>query len=48
MKLIVDENDEYKTVAESAPGDDIMKTVYLNGELLNKIEFPEIRFKASL
>ncbi len=45
LKLIK-ENDEYRTVAESAPAEDILQTVFENGELKKSYTFEEIRENA--
>lgn len=43
LKLIKDENGEFKTVRLEEPGEDLLRTVFLNGELVNPITFDQIR-----
>lgn len=47
LKLI-SENGRYTTVAESAPGEDVLQTVFENGELKKSYTFEEIRENAKL
>jgi len=45
LKLIKDQNDEFKTVNENEEGTDLLRTVFLNGELYNKTDIETIREK---
>lgn len=43
MKLIIDENGNYKTIPLDDEGNDVLKTVFKNGKLTKKTTFAEIR-----
>ncbi len=45
LKLIK-ENNQYKTVVESAPGEDLLQTVFENGKLIKEYNWNEVRENA--
>jgi nicotinamide phosphoribosyltransferase len=47
-KLDGPDGSEYATVKESDPGDDLLKVVFENGELVNPTSFDEVRRRAAL
>lgn len=48
LKLTLDQNFKYHTVAHDAPGDDQLVTIFENGELLVDQSFSDIRKRAEL
>jgi nicotinamide phosphoribosyltransferase len=48
LKLIKNEQDQFETVPESAPGEDLLVEVFLNGEVVKEYKFDEIRENARL
>lgn len=47
LKLVVD-GDDYKTVNEKDPGEDVLQTVFLNGEIVKEYTLDEIRKNAEI
>jgi nicotinamide phosphoribosyltransferase len=43
MKLIIDENGNYKTIPLDDEGNDVLKTIFKNGKITKKVTFDEIR-----
>lgn len=47
LKLIRDQNGGFQTVPEASGGDDVLRTVFEDGEVLNRQTFQEIRDRAA-
>lgn len=48
LKLVCDEKNGYETVSESAEGEDVLRTVFENGNLLIRSDYEELRKNSGL
>jgi len=48
LKLIKDENNQFKTVRAVEPGEDLLVEIFRDGEILKELKLDEIRKNADI